>query len=251
MMVSLDSGILAGFVVFCRTGGCIMMLPGFSNEHIPIRARLYIAIAATAPLAFEMGETLSEKLSKAPVLAIAIAGLLELVIGVVLGLLARLFIMSLETMATAIVMAIGIGNVLGGHVNDGDPLPSMADFVVFGATAMIFVTDLHWELIRGLHQSYEFIPALSTPNAAAIMSDLLAALRASWLLVFQLASPFLLFSVIINLGFGFLNRMTPHVSVYFLASPLLMMFGMYWFYTVSADFFSAFSAAAGDWLVGG
>lgn len=250
-MFPLDARILAGFILFCRTSGCLMMLPGFSNEQIPVRTRLYIALAATAPLAFEMSDAMSEKLSKASVASIALAAVFELGLGLVLGMMARLFILSLETMASAIVMAIGIGNVLGAPLGESTPLPSMADFIVFGATTLIFVTDLHLELIRGLHRSYEFVPALSTPRPEALMRDLLGALRTSWVLVFQISSPFLLFSLIVNLAFGFLNRMAPHVSVYFLAAPLLMISGIYWFYSTSADFFSVFTAATGAWLAGG
>ena len=39
------------FIIFCRIGGCFMLVPGMSSGRIPIRFRLYIAIAFSLALA--------------------------------------------------------------------------------------------------------------------------------------------------------------------------------------------------------
>ena len=40
--------VLTAFVVFCRIGGCLLVIPGFSSPRIPVRARLFVAIAVSA-----------------------------------------------------------------------------------------------------------------------------------------------------------------------------------------------------------
>src|SRR5215207_7759293 len=40
-------------LIFCRVGGCLMLMPGFSSPRIPIRARLFVALSlslAMSPL---------------------------------------------------------------------------------------------------------------------------------------------------------------------------------------------------------
>ena len=38
------------FLAFCRIGGCLMLMPGFSSARIPMRVRLFVAMAASAAL---------------------------------------------------------------------------------------------------------------------------------------------------------------------------------------------------------
>ena len=37
------------FLAFCRIGGCLMLMPGFSNPRIPVQVRLFMAFAAFVP----------------------------------------------------------------------------------------------------------------------------------------------------------------------------------------------------------
>ncbi len=251
MTQPIDDTILAALVIFCRSGCCIMTLPGFSNEHVPMRVRLYIAIGVTIPLALSLVDVVKPHISGASMPTIAVVVVTEALVGVLLGFLTRLFLMSLETLATAVVMAIGLGNVFGGPVNSSEPTPAMASFVVFGATTLIFVTDQHWELIRGLHLSYSAVPIMAEPTMEGLLREFLKALAKSYLLVLRLGSPFLLFALITNLAFGFLNRMAPQAPVYFVSAPLLIFLGTYWFYLAAPDFFSAFSADFGAWILRG
>ncbi len=243
--------ILVGMVIFCRSGGCMMVLPGFSNEHIPIRIRLYIAIALAVPLIVSLADKIEKHISGAPIYKIAGMVICELIIGVLLGTLSRLLVLALETAATSVTMSIGIGNLMSAPISDSETLPSMASLIVLGATTLIFVSDQHWELIRGLYQSYDYVPPVSEFNGEFMMRELLQALRQSYLLVFRICSPFLMFALIVNLGFGFLNRMTPHVPVYFLSAPLIILLGLQLFYSIGADFFGSLSAEIGRWIIKG
>ena len=39
------------FLLFCRIGGCLMLMPGFSSARVPPQVRLFIALAVTLALA--------------------------------------------------------------------------------------------------------------------------------------------------------------------------------------------------------
>ena len=43
--------VLATFVLFCRIGTCLMLMPGFSSARVAGRIRLFLAIAITLVLA--------------------------------------------------------------------------------------------------------------------------------------------------------------------------------------------------------
>jgi len=42
-----SDAVLAAFVLFCRIGGCLMLMPGFSNQRVPRNVRLFIAFSVT------------------------------------------------------------------------------------------------------------------------------------------------------------------------------------------------------------
>ena len=44
-MIEPSATILAMFLVFCRVGSCLMLLPGYSNIRVPVQVRLFIAVA--------------------------------------------------------------------------------------------------------------------------------------------------------------------------------------------------------------
>ncbi|PWB81683.1 MAG: flagellar biosynthetic protein FliR [Methylocystaceae bacterium] len=251
MSVGLD-GLAAGlFLLFCRIGACVMTMPGFSNARIPMRARLYIAIGVTLALAPSLENTVKPLIAGASAAALAFLLIGELLVGVLIGSLARLFFFALETLATAAVMTMGLGNILGAPIDEAEPLPAMSSLVMLGATTLIFVLDQHWEIIRGVFLSYTAIPIRESLSVQSMLSEYMKVLAEAFFLAMRISSPFLLFGLIVNLAFGFLNRMTPQIPVYFVSTPLLVALGVYWFYIVADDFFAAFSSEFGSWLLSG
>ncbi|MBY6240591.1 flagellar biosynthetic protein FliR [Methylosinus sp. Sm6] len=251
MTLGLDGIAATLFVLFCRIGACIMTMPGFSSPRIPVRARLYIAIAITVALAPRLVDTVSPLAAGASVTGLAVLLTSELLIGALIGSLARLFFFALETLATAAVTAAGLGNVMGAPMEEAEALPAMSSFIMLGATALIFVLDLHWEMIRGIFLSYSAIPIRESFQVRNMLSEYMKVLSEAFLLALRISSPLLLFGLIVNVAFGFLNRMTPQVPVFFVSTPLLIALGCYWFYLMADDFFAAFASSFGSWLLTG
>ena len=42
--------VLSVFVLFCRIGGCLMLMPGFSSNRVPVRVRLFMSFSVTLAL---------------------------------------------------------------------------------------------------------------------------------------------------------------------------------------------------------
>ncbi len=248
MIMPLETVVLGGFVIFCRVAGCVMTLPGFSSERIPLRARLFIALGLTAALAPSIWSA-SERQIVSATIATQLGGVFtETAIGVVIGFSCRIFMFALETMATAIAMSIGLSSVLGAPIEEAEPLPSLASFAVLGATTLIFVLDQHWELIRGLRQSYDVLPLMTPPRPEAMLDEIAQTLARAFVILLRISSPFLLFGFITNIAFGFLNRMVPQVPIYFVSTPLIIILGVYWFYSLTPEFFASLSLDFGAWI---
>src|SRR5262249_47547579 len=147
--------VLATFIVFCRIGACLMLVPGFSSVNIPVQVRLFVAIVTTFALTPILVAVLRPLLADAPPLALASLICSELLIGSVIGLAGRVFFLALQTMATAMASAIGLSSIPGTQVGDTDPAPALVPLITAAVTTLFFITDQHWQVLRGLMNSYD------------------------------------------------------------------------------------------------
>lgn len=247
----LDLILEAWFVVFCRVAGCIMLLPGLGSERAPMRIKLYIAIAVSAPMTVYLWPRLAEPISASPLLTAAVACVSETIIGVLIGLTSRMFLFAVETMFTGVTLSIGLGNALGAPINESEPTPALTALVTVGLTALIFVMDLHIELLRGIGTSYDHVAPFALQSSESMLREVLKALEEAYLVVFRIASPFLIFGLLSNVAVAFLNKTTPLVPVYFAATPALIFGGLAFLYAFSSDALGELAMEYAAWLAKG
>lgn len=251
-MTELTSGAILGiFLIFCRVGGCLMVAPGFSSSRIPLQIRLFIALAvslAVAPVV--LSSIRLESLSQSPFTLlrwIAMEGLT----GFLIGLLGRVYFLALETMLTAVSMALGIGSMPGAPIDDNEPLPAISSLIMMVATAALFLSDLHWELFRGLIASYARLPMGEGFGTQLSLAQLVDQVGDAFVLTLRISSPFILYSVVANLATGLANKMVPQIPVFFLATPFIMLGGLFIMYFAAHDYVILFMEAFAAWLRNG
>ncbi|MCB8823466.1 flagellar biosynthesis protein FliR [Microvirga rosea] len=239
---------LAVFLIFCRVGGCLLVVPGFSSARVPPQIRLFIALAvsfAVAPLLLETFQKGLSGLSPAMTLWWIVS---ESITGLLIGLMGRIFFMALQTLGTAIAMGIGFGSIPGTQIDDGESVPAIASLIMMVATALVFMADLHWELFRGLIASYSRLPPGEAFGAQLALVQITDQISAAFLLALRISSPFIVYSVIVNLAVGLTNKLTPTIPVYFLATPFVLLGGMLTFYLLFKEFMLLFLAEFVSWL---
>ncbi|MBS0253079.1 MAG: flagellar biosynthetic protein FliR [Proteobacteria bacterium] len=217
---------LVPLIVFCRVGACFMVLPGISSERIPMQLRLFAAIAvalAITPLVFD---------SVKPMVTETSGNLLSLIVvetltGILLGFLVRILFLALEFAATAMANLAGYGSVFSHSADNNDPSSPFSSMVTMPAVALFFMTDQHVNVIRMLQKSYIGLQVgtaiASPPNLQLIVSNIDTAFR----LTIQLSAALVVYSITVNLAFGFLNKMVPQIPIYFVSAPFVLLGGMF------------------------
>ncbi len=251
-MTEASSEILVGiFLIFCRVGGCLLIAPGFSSFRIPMQVRLFIALTtslALAPVLLTKISTGATDLAPATML-ISIGS--ELLTGLLIGLLGRVYFLALQTMLSAVAMALSLGGMPGTPIDEAEPLPPISSFIMMAATAILFFTDLHWELYRGIVESYTRLPMGVGFGTRLSLNQLVDQITAAFVLALRISSPFILYSVIVNLAVGLTNKLTPQIPVYFLATPFIMLGGLFIMYFAAHDYVLLFIDAFSVWLRNG
>jgi flagellar biosynthetic protein FliR len=243
--------ILATFVLFCRIGCCLMLAPGVSNSQIPMQIRLFVAVAITLSLApLLLGRPQLQSLGDDPISMLRMI-VTEGLIGVMIGALGRLFFSALESLAVAAANMLGLVNPFGVQIDASENLPPLATVVTMTATALIFVSDFHWEIIRGLVASYDAIPILSDYDASYTLRHVGAVLGQSFGIAIRVTSPFFLYAVIANFSLTMINRVTPQIAIFYIAPPFIVSGGLLLLYFVIKPQIGEFMAGFASWLTWG
>lgn len=225
MTAAAEGVVIAAFLAFCRIGGCFMVMPGLSSARVPMQVRLFVAIAATAGLLVHLSDQILPFASRQPeVLVPTIVS--ELLIGALIGLMARLYVLALQFMGSAIAMLIGFSGVAGPSIEDGEPQAALASIISLSALLLLFIFDFHHEIIRALVNSYRVAPVDVLFNPQGALVDIADTVSESFFVVLRLGSPFVAYSLLVNLTVGFVNKLVPQIPVYFISLPFVIAGGL-------------------------
>ncbi len=239
---------IGAFVLFCRIGACLMLAPGFSNGQIPAQIRLFVALAVTLSLTpLLLGKIPGAALGDDPILTLKTIAV-ESLVGGMIGILARIFYLALETLATGAAQMLGFASPFGYQLEATETMPPLATLISLAALALLFVADLHWELLRGLVASYDVVPVGADFNAQLALREVADALAESFRLALRIASPFVIYALVVNLALALVNRLTPQVQVFFVATPFVAAGGLVLLYFTIQPAIEAFLIGFGAWL---
>jgi flagellar biosynthetic protein FliR len=243
--------ILGTFILFCRVGACLMLMPGFSSPQIPVHVRLFLALAVTLSLTpLLLAHVPLQALSDEPLTALRYIGA-ELLVGATIGMLGRLFLLALETMASAAAMAVGLSNPFGVMAEESEVLPPFVTLITLSATALIFIMDLHWEVFRGIAASYDAIPVKENFDVNFSLLQFSKLLTSTFQLALRISAPFIIYTIIIQTTISVINRLTPYISIYFISTPFVIFGGLLITYLVIKSYLDQIMVGFLSWISSG
>ena len=242
--------VLSAFLVFCRVGACLMLIPAIGSARVPVQVRLMLCLGASAAVAAAIGEFPVFRKGIPPPGALGSLVAVETAKGLFIGFMARFFFASLQFLADAAANAIGL-SPMEASPEDGEMLPALASLITLTASALFVATDQHLEVLRALVQSYDVLVFGAALDQKAEMVNILGALASASLLALQVCSPFLVFGITINFVFGILNKLAPQIPVAFVSAPFIVGGGLLLLYFVSDEIFAIFIFRFSDWLASG
>lgn len=249
MSTTLEGAVLAAFLAFCRIGGCFLLMPGLSSVRVPLQIRLFVAISATAGLLIHLWDQIYPFVDRRPGVLVPMI-ISELLVGALIGMMARIYVLALQFMGSAIAMLIGFGGMSGPGVEDGEPQAALGAIISFSALLLLFIFDFHHEIIKALVESYEVAPVDVFFNPQAALVDITDTVSESFFVVLRLGSPFVAYSLLVNLTIGFVNKLVPQIPVYFISLPFVVGAGLIIFYFAIGTMLSLFADGFADITVG-
>lgn len=206
----------AAALVFLRVGAVMATLPAFGETSVPARIRLVLALMFSAAL-FPVAQP---EMVDVPL----VAGFApEVLIGLVLGLMIRLFVLALVTAGTIAANATSLTQLFP---TGADAQPAVSKVLVMTGLALAVTSGLHLRVFDYLILGYQLLPAGQWPTSDMIVNWGVLQVAHSFSLAFMIAMPCAIASLIYNLALGVINRAMPQLMVMFIGAPALSLGGL-------------------------
>ena len=226
-------------LLFARIGALVMLMPGLGEQTISARVKLSLALLLT----MVFYPTLSGKLPTGlanDTNRLIFALISEVLIGIALGLTARLLLSVVQIAGTAIASDIGLGFAQSVDPTMGQQGAIISSFLSVTGVTIIFMTDLHHVALAGIAGSYTMFPPGEMVPVADFKDAVILTIAESFRTALQISAPFMVFALVYNLGLGLLQKLMPQFQVYFLAMPLTIVIGLAIFASLMVTIFGLY-----------
>ncbi|KQV68350.1 flagellar biosynthetic protein FliR [Rhizobium sp. Root1220] len=249
MITDPQGTVLALFLVFCRIGGCVLAMPGFSSARVPTHLRVFIAGALSLSILPVLWDTVypAVQTSSATYIGFIFS---ESLIGVMYGMLARLYTLGLQFAASIIAMMVGYSQPSASDIFEDSSESSLSGFITFAGMMILFMMDFHHIVFRALIDSYVSMPFGGIMDMRSTLISFTDTLSSTTFIMLRLCSPFLIYGLMFNIAIGFINKLAPQIPVYFISTPYLLMGGLFLFYFSVAALVSQFGQSFASVFIG-
>ena len=209
-------------VLVSRIGGFLGALPVFSGRTVPLKVKIALILVLGVALAPVIPR---QTVSVDPlVLAGGLAA--EMLIGVTIGLVVRLFFGALELCGEVLGIQMGFG---AAHLLDptiSEQTPMMAQFLTMVASLVFLSLNAHLLVVATIVNSYEAIPAFGAALPAALGEEVLRLSQQMFALGLKLAAPVMITILLINMLMAILGRAVSQINVFILSFPVTIAGGL-------------------------
>ena len=214
--------LVAFFLVLARTTGLFVSAPVLSRSGVPRRARVMLVVSISGALLAAVPT------AQLPADAPAVAGAMvaELAIGMGIGLMSRLLLTAFQLAGEIVAFQMGFALANSFDPDAGTTTPAIASIQLGLVTLVFLLVDGHHLLIRALAASYEAFPLGAAHDLAEFSASLMSGATEMYATGARVSAPVAGLLLLINAMMGFVNRISPQLSIFNIGFPLAVAGGL-------------------------
>ncbi|RRV65183.1 flagellar type III secretion system protein FliR [Stutzerimonas stutzeri] len=249
-MLELSNAQIGGWVAqfllpLFRIAALLMSMPLIGTQLVPMRIRLYLALAIALVLVPTLPPMPAvDSLSLGSLLLIAE----QLVIGVMLGFVLQLFFHVFIVSGQLLAMQMGLGFASMVDPANGISVPVLGQFFNMLVILLFLSVNGHLVVLEILAESFVTMPVgggLSTNHFWEVAGKLGWVLGAGLLLVLPAITALL----VVNLAFGLMTRAAPQLNIFSIGFPLTLVLGLIIVWIGMADIFAQYQIFVSEALM--
>jgi flagellar biosynthetic protein FliR len=150
----------------------------------------------------------------------------EIIIGLSLGFLTRLFFMVVSMVGDLVSMSVGLGAgqmfnpLMGSNGNILDTFYSTIGTLIF------LTVNGHHMLINAISESYQLVPVSSLSLNVGPFAEMALFGQTAMILTIKMCAPVIVSILLVNLAMGILGRAVPQINVLVTSMPITIFVGM-------------------------
>jgi flagellar biosynthetic protein FliR len=212
-------------LVIFRIGGLMLYGPVFGSPVIPGRIKVFLAfltgLAIYPLLGREVGDGLELSLwGLGPLIG------LELLIGVIVGYVASLPMVAVQTGGLVMGQQMGLGFAQFYNPGIDDEADVVGQLLFFMALAGFLAAGGHESMMLAVMRSFDYIPLGTFSVDLDVISLMLGLLGATFELALRVAAPVLALVFLQSTAMGFMAKTVPQLNILSLGFPIRILVGM-------------------------
>ena len=233
-------------ILFARVGAVLMLLPVFSEDAVPGKIRLMLALGMSAGLWGLIGG----RIAPLAVDSAALPGILiaEILTGLAIGMIIKIMFMAAAMAGSIISLQVGLSSALVNDTAQGGQAAVLSKLVSVAAAVVCMGMGLHHLWIAAIVHSYAMFPVGALPPATDFAQLAILTIGKAMSLSISLAAPLLVYGIVFNMALGLSTRLAPAIQVFFLVQPLNLLLGLALFASLLGGILTAFATAMTVWL---
>lgn len=239
---------VAGYLwVLFRIGAVLMTMPVIGTALVPMRIRLFLALALTFLVAPQIANVPQ---LDALVLSTWVVIAEQILIGAAMGFLLQLLFQIHVIAGQIVAMQMGLGFASMNDPAMGVSVAVVAQVFTMLVTLLFLAMNGHLVLIEVLVESFTTLPIGETLQAEDFHT---LVLRFSWVMAAAvlIGLPAITALLIVNLSFGVMMRASPQLNIFSIGFPLTLVFGLFILWVLlsgTAEQYHLFASDALIWL---
>ena len=231
--------------VLFRIASLLMTMPVIGTQLLPVRIRLYLALAITALVAPQIGEVPTiDALSLQSWLLIGEQILIGAAMGFSLQLLFQVHVLAGQIVA----MQMGLGFASMNDPSMGISVAVVAQVFTMLVTLLFLAMNGHLVVLEVLVESFTTLPigeSLGRLDFQALV------LRFSWVMAaaILIGLPAITALLIVNISFGVMMRAAPQLNIFSIGFPLTLVFGLFILWVLLGNVLAQYQELAAEALI--
>ncbi len=150
----------------------------------------------------------------------------ELIVGLTLGFLTRLFFFVVSMVGDLVSMSVGLSAAQLYNPMMGSQGGVIEQFYSAMATLVFLAISGHHMLISAIVQSYDLVPVSSLALNLGPFAEIAVFGQAALMMTIKMCAPVLVAILLVNLAMGILGRAVPQINVLVTSMPVTILLGL-------------------------
>lgn len=222
----LSPGYLDAFVlVLLRVSAIVVTIPVISEASVPARFKAALSILITL-IVFPLVAPKIPQTENYHVLILMYRMAGEVMIGLIVGYIARLVLAGIQMAGDVIgfQMGLSIANIIDPMTSEQVSIITELQYLV--ALLVFLAVDAHHIFFSAIIQSYSILNPLSFHFSGPLMQTVLNCSKEMFVIAVKLTAPLMAVMLFTNVGLGIVARTVPQINIFIVGMPLQIAIGL-------------------------